>query len=381
KGQVPERRGSGFQGTGACLYRIDPMKLMIVDDNETMLTLMKGIVCRFDGCEAATFTDPAEALAACKASQYDVLMLDCLMPGMDGIGCLREVRQLPGYRELPFVMVTASDDKQTCIDALEAGATDFLCKPFTPAELRARLQNLAALRRAQIEHANREEWLAREVENKTRVLQAREKELVTRLARAIETRDHETGDHVLRMAEVSRLIAEGWGLDQARSSTIALAATLHDVGKIGVPDGILSKPGALTHEERAIMCEHVTIGAEILSDGTSDLMKLACTIAAAHHERWDGKGYPNRLAGEDIPLEGRIAAVADVFEALCADRVYRPAFPIDEARRMILEGSGTQFDPACVAAFERKWAEIRAVVDRGPAEEDEPAAERASQAA
>jgi putative two-component system response regulator len=341
------------------------MKLMIVDDNETMLTLMKGIVCRFDGCEAETFSDPARALEACGAAQYDVLMLDYMMPGMDGISFLHAVRQLPGYRDLPIVMVTASDDKQTCIEALEAGATDFLCKPFTPAELRARLLNLAALRRAQLEHATREEWLAREVENKTRVLQAREKELVTRLARAIETRDHETGDHVLRMAEVCRLIAEGAGIDSDRSSMIALAATLHDVGKIGVPDGILSKPGPLTAEERAIMCQHVSIGAAILADGTSDLMNLACTIAAAHHERWDGRGYPHGLSGEAIPLEGRIAAVADVFEALCADRVYRPAFPVAEARRMILEGAGTQFDRACVDAFERKWPEIRGVVDRG----------------
>ncbi|MEJ1936000.1 HD domain-containing phosphohydrolase, partial [Nostoc sp. NIES-2111] len=298
------------------------MKLLIVDDNQIMLSVIGGIVSRIGDHEVVTLLDPMEALRACSQQAFDMVVADYVMPGLDGIRFIGTIRKLPAYRDIPIVMVTSADEKKTCIEALEAGATDFVTKPIDPAELRARLQNLLALRQAQVDLGNRAEWLAREVDKATRQLKEQEREIIVRLARAIECRDNETGDHVARMADLCRILARELGLDAETCATIHLAATLHDVGKIGVPDALLSKPGALTPEERRQMCEHVLIGEAILSGGSSPLMHVAAAIAATHHEHWDGRGYPNGLKGADIPVEGRIAAVADVFEALCADRVY-----------------------------------------------------------
>jgi putative two-component system response regulator len=339
------------------------MKLLILDDNQIMLSVISGIVSRLGRHEIVTLLDPMEALRACSQQTFDMVVADYMMPGLDGIRFISTIRKLPAYRDIPIVMVTSADEKATCIEALEAGATDFVAKPIDPAELRARLQNLLALRQAQVDLGNRAEWLAREVEKATRQLKEQERELIVRLARAIECRDNETGDHVARMADLCRIVARGLGLDAETCATIHLAATLHDVGKIGVPDAILSKPGKLTDDERRQMCEHVSIGEAILSGGSSRLMDMAAAIAATHHEHWDGRGYPHGLRGPEIPIEGRIAAVADVFEALCADRVYRPAWPVEQARAYITEHSGKQFDPACVEAFERCWDEISACID------------------
>ena len=201
-------------------------------------------------------------------------------------------------------MVTSDMDKTTRLDAINAGATDFVNKPFDPTELQARVRNLLALRQAQIELADNAKRLAREVENATRHLVRREEEVIWRLARAIEYRDGDTGEHVSRVAQISQLIASGVGLSPERCRTIYLAAPLHDIGKIAIADAILSKPGKLTPEEMAIMREHVTIGARILENGSSDLIRTAELIAQSHHERWDGAGYPDRLSGTDIPHRG-----------------------------------------------------------------------------
>ena len=338
------------------------MRLLIVDDSRSSLALIGNIVREAVSGAVDLCLSPLEALEKCEAAQYDLVVVDHIMPEMDGVAFTAALRARPAYRTVPLVMVTSDMDKAVRIEAIKAGATDFLHKPFDPVELQARVANLLALRQAQVELADRANWLAREVERATAHLLAREEEIIYRLARAIEYRDGDTGEHVSRVALVSRLIAQGIGLAPDRCRMVYLAAPLHDIGKIGIADAILSKPGKLTDAEMAKMREHVTIGARILGNGDSDLIRTAELIAQSHHERWDGTGYPDRLSGGDIPIEARIVAIADVFDALCSQRPYKPAWPIEEAYAEVVRSSGSHFDPACVAAFRAKWPEICAIM-------------------
>jgi len=334
------------------------MRLLIVDDSRSSLALIGSIVKEAVMGEIALCLNPLEALGWCDERQYDLVIVDHVMPEMDGVAFTAALRARPAYRTVPIIMVTSDNDRVVRIEAIKAGATDFLHKPFDPIELQARVANLLALRQAQVELADRAQWLAREVERATAHLLAREEEIIYRLARAIEYRDGDTGEHVSRVALISQLIGEGIGLPPERCRMIYLAAPLHDIGKIGIADAILSKPGRLTPEEMAIMREHVSIGARILERGSSDLIRTAELIAQSHHEKWDGTGYPDRLSGTDIPIEARIVALADVFDALCSERPYKPAWPIEKAYAEIVRCSGTHFDPQCVAAFRGKWPQI-----------------------
>lgn len=341
------------------------MRVLIIDDSRSSLALLTAVIGEVAGDDIDTLTSPLEALKRCAATQYDLVLVDHIMPEMDGVEVTRRLRARDGYRLVPIIMVTSDSDQALRVDAIGAGATDFIHKPFDRTELLARVRNLLALRQAQIELSDRAAWLAREVENATRHLVEREEEVIWRLARAIEYRDGDTGEHVSRVASICRLIAEAMDLGPERCRTIYLAAPLHDIGKIAIADAILGKPGRLTPEEMAEMRRHVTIGASILEGGTSDLIHVAGRIALSHHERWDGTGYPDRLAGRDIPLEARIVAIADVFDALCSERPYKKAWPIDAARAEILRLGGSHFDPACVDAFESRWADIAVVMAEG----------------
>lgn len=314
-----------------------------------------------------TTTRPSEALRLSQATQYDLVLVDHVMPEMDGVEFTTALRARPSYQLVPIIMVTSDMDRNTRIEAIRAGATDFVNKPFDPTELQARVANLLSLRASQVELADRATWLAREVELATAHLLAREEEIIWRLARAIEYRDGDTGEHVSRVAQISQLIASGMGLSSESCRMIYLAAPLHDIGKIGIADAILGKPGKLTPEEFATMREHVTIGARILENGSSELIRTAELIAQSHHERWDGTGYPDKLSGSDIPIEARIVAIADVFDALCSERPYKAAWPVDKAYAEVLASSGSHFDPACVEAFQEKWQEIEAIMGAAPA--------------
>ena len=342
------------------------MRLLIVDDSRSSLALIGTIVRETLVGELELCLSPLEALAKCDTDQFDLVIVDHIMPEMDGVAFTAALRDRPAYRTVPIIMVTSDLDKSVRIEAIKAGATDFLHKPFDAIELQARVANLLALRQAQVELADRAHWLTREVERATAHLLAREEEIIYRLARAIEYRDGDTGEHVSRVALISRFIAEGIGLPPERCRMIYLAAPLHDIGKIGIADAILSKPGRLTPEEMAIMREHVTIGARILERGGSDLIRTAELIAQSHHEKWDGAGYPDQLSGTDIPVEARIVAIADVFDALCSERPYKQAWPIDKAYAEIVKCSGTHFDPDCVDAFRAKWPEISALMQPAP---------------
>lgn len=334
------------------------MRVVIVEDNATNLAVLCGIVRKMPGVSCEGFADPRLALENTRANEADLMIVDYRMPFLNGIDLVRASRALPSHAHVPIIMITADGDRKTRLAAVEAGVTDFLAKPIDPIELRSRVTNLLQLKGAQNALARRAEDLCREVEKATLHLQRREEEVIQRLARAIEFRDNETRDHVARVAAIARIIAEELGQSRAFVRTLFLAAPLHDIGKIGVPDAILGKSGKLDADEILAMRKHVEVGEQILANGDSDLIQVAAAVAGSHHERWDGSGYPRRLKGSNIPLAGRITAVADVFDALCSVRPYKPAWPIEAARAEIVACSGSHFDPACVEAFERGWSRI-----------------------
>ncbi len=338
------------------------MKILVVEDSAINLAVLTGIIARIPTAAVVGEADPRAALDLCSREIFDIILVDYTMPELNGVEFIHALRGDPRSAFVPIVMITADDNRSVRLQAIEAGATDFLQKPVDPHELRLRLGNLMTLRRAQIQMADRAQWLASEVEKATASLLAREEEMIWRLARAIETRDGGTGEHVSRVATICRIIAEELGLSPEHCHHIYLAAPLHDVGKIGVADAILNKPGRLSPEEMTEVRRHVTFGGEILQNGSSELVRVAEIIATTHHERWDGTGYPFGLAGTAIPVEGRIGAVADVFEALCSARPYKDAWPVAKARAEIIAQSGTHFDPACVAAFEAGWHRIAAFI-------------------
>lgn len=346
------------------------MRMLVVEDNLTNLMVLQGILQNLPDCDVASCLDPLAALALAEREPFDLILVDYMMPGIDGREFIIRLRAQANYAHIPMVMITADASRQTRLDGIRAGATDFLNKPVDPVELKARVGNLLALRRQQRSLADRAEWLSHEVAEATRHLTEREEEVIWRLSRALAYRDDDTGEHTSRVAKVARLIAEELGLSKDDCRTLYLAAPLHDIGKVAIPDAVLNKPDRLDADDVAIMRRHAAIGADILADGSSDLIQVAARIASSHHERWDGKGYPNGTGGSDIPLEGRVVAVADVFDALCSARPYKRAWPLVQARQEIQNNAGSQFDPVCVAAFERRWPEIAQIYQAMSVEPD-----------
>lgn len=340
------------------------MLVHIVDDNDTNLMLFDQIVRRLDEVEPQQFADPVMALEAAAGRMPDLILVDYMMPGVDGHQFVERIRAMPGGRDVPIIMVTAASDRQVRQRALELGVTDFLAKPVDPSEVRVRVSNLLALRRSHLRLTDRNRWLAEEVRRATQAVFDREEELIVRLAKAAEFRDPETGGHISRMAHYSLIIARGLGLDEAQCSLILKAAPMHDVGKLGTPDGILLKPGRLDPDELTVMQRHPAIGHSILSGSTSQLIQLGAEIALSHHEKYDGTGYPNRLKGEDIPLSGRIVAVADVFDALTSERPYKKAWTVERAREFLEQSTGVHFDPRCIAVFLAAWDQVMEVKAR-----------------
>lgn len=327
------------------------MKVVIVDDNPVNLKLMESLVRRAGDYTALVFQSSAEGLEWCLNNDPDLLIVDYMMPPPDGLEFIRRFRENPLKTDIPVLMITADHEKETRYAALDTGANDFLTKPIDNAEFRARMRNMLALRRSQKSLADRATWLAEKVAEATEEILDREREMITRLSRAAEFRDPETGAHIQRMANYSRLIAQQLGLSSTEQELILRAAPMHDIGKIAIPDHILLKPGRLDAEELAIMHTHAERGYEMLKDSKSSLLDTAAIIARTHHEKWDGSGYPRRLAGEDIPLHGRIVAVADVFDALTTERPYKKAWEVERAAQFLEESAGTHFDSQCVHAF------------------------------
>jgi putative two-component system response regulator len=288
-----------------------------------------------------------------------LILLDLVMPGMDGYLVCHALKADPRTRDIPIIFLTASQDPFEEQAALEIGAVDFIRKPSSPFLVRRRV-------RTHLDLHNQSVALEARVRERTRVLEQTQVEIIRRLGRASEFRDNETGAHVMRMSQICRLLAVAAGVPERQADVLLLAAPMHDVGKIGIPDAILRKPGRLDAEERRIMERHTVIGAEIIGPSDAEPLVMAREIALTHHERWDGQGYPRGLAGNAIPLVGRIAAIADVFDALTSHRPYKAPWPCTEAFDYIRDHAGTAFDPGLVPRFLELREQVLAIESAYP---------------
>ncbi|MEP6485461.1 MAG: HD domain-containing phosphohydrolase [Rudaea sp.] len=338
------------------------MNILIVDDQQSARTMLRHVVEGISpGISVMDFESPVDALQWSERNSVDMLLLDYRMPDMDGLQFTRQFRRPLVKRDVPIVLISVVGDEPVRQAALDAGVIDFLVKPVRPRELRSRLRNLLLLRQQGESVKERARSLERQVLEGLREVEERERETLYRLARAIEFRDLGTGLHLIRMARFAGLIAEGLHLPDEDVRTLELAAPLHDIGKIGIPDAILLKNGRLSEEEFAVMRKHPLMGHEILRDSQSKFVQLGAQIALHHHERWDGTGYPHGLRGEDISIYARIVAVADVFDALISERPYKQAWPVEEAVAYVRDQSGKHFDPTCVEALFRDMDQVRMI--------------------
>jgi two-component system response regulator RpfG len=348
--------------------------VMVVDDQSTGRAILEQVVRSLDDrVMVEGFGRPVDAVVWATRHVADLVLIDYMMPEMNGIELAKRLRALPGYDHVPIMMVTAHDDRKVRYDALDAGVTDFLIKPVDARECMARCRNLLTLRRQQLALEDKRRLLEGMVEEATREVRDREKETLMRLARAGEFRDEETGYHLVRMARYSRLIADTIGLEREEAETIELAAPLHDIGKIGIPDQILLKKDKLDGVEWDTMRSHPIIGHEILKGSASKYVRMGSLIALGHHEKYDGSGYPNGLVSDHIALCARIVAVADVYDALTSARPYKKAWSSTEAFEFLQQQRGRHFDPHLVDAF----TGVKAAVERIQGELRDPEAVRA----
>jgi putative two-component system response regulator len=339
-------------------------QILIIDDVESNLLLFKALVQQHSKAQVHPFTSPLDGLAWAGANEPDLVIVDYMMPELHGIDFIEAFRQLPGKSNTPILMVTANDQKAVCYEALGAGATDFLTKPVDKVEFQARIKNMLLLSDSQKKLADHSTWLAEEVRRATLEILDRERETVVRLSRAAEYRDPDTGAHILRMAHYSALIARELGLSVFDQTLLLEAAPMHDIGKVGIADAILLKPGRLTDEELAVMRTHPLLGFKLLNGSASRVLQAGADIALGHHEKFDGSGYPGGLVGEAIPIFSRIVAVADVFDALTSQRPYKAAWSLSASIDFLKANSGSHFDPACVDAFLADWQGVLAIKSR-----------------
>ena len=326
--------------------------ILIVDDQLVNVRLLEKILKQAGYVNIYSTLDSREALSMFKQYDIDALLLDIRMPNLDGFQVMDLLKQELTEDYLPILVLTAELTPETRAKALGGGAKDFLAKPFDRLEALQRVRNMLEVRLLHKQVKLQNKTLEAKVAERTKQLEESRHDVIQRLGLAAEYKDNETGNHVLRMSKFSQLLAKEIGLTDVEAELILNASPMHDVGKIGIPDSVLLKPGKLNGEEWAIMQSHVRIGGEILSGGGSKLMEVARSIALTHHEKWDGSGYPEGLSAEDIPIEGRICALCDVFDALTSERPYKSAWPIEKAMALIREESGKHFDPDLVEAFE-----------------------------
>jgi len=337
------------------------MTILIIDDNKTNLILLTSLAEQASGMTTISMEDPVEALYWCEQNVPALVLVDYRMPSLSGTDFIRLFRQMDGMADVPIVMVTTENERSVRQEALGVGATDFLAKPVDTIEFRLRVRNLLALGQARELLADRARLLQHEVAAATADIAARERELVMRLARAAEYRDPETGAHILRMARYSALIARKLGLPAEFEAMLLEAAPMHDVGKLATPDAILLKPGRLTEAEMTIMRRHAPIGARILGGSSSPLIQLAEEIAGAHHEKFDGSGYPKGLSGKQIPMSAQFTAISDVYDALRSKRPYKEPWTHGETVKLILSNSASHFDPDYVQVFAKLQDRFEAV--------------------
>jgi putative two-component system response regulator len=322
--------------------------LLVVDDEPEIRDLLQRLLER-DGHEVATAADGRSARAQLERRRFELALFDLNLPGESGLELVRHA--VADHPDLAVVMVTGADDPKLAETALELGAYGYVVKPFRDTELAIAVANALRRRRLEIENRTHREELELLVGERTAELGRSREETIRRLASAAEARHHETGVHIERVARMAELVARRLDLDARHCELLRIASPLHDIGKIAIPDRILLKPGVLSHDESALMRRHAELGYAILNGSGEPLLDLAATVAWTHHERWDGSGYPRGLGGDAIPLEGRIVAVVDVFDALLSHRTYRAALPVNETVRRLRFGRGAHFDPVVLDAF------------------------------
>lgn len=331
--------------------RILKARILVVDDNLTNVVLLKKLLETEGYLHVEGVTDPREVTGLYQAEPYDLVLLDIRMPHMDGYQVMEGLKEIADGDIPPIMVLTAQTDMDTKLKALAAGAQDFLHKPFDRVEALTRIRNMIEVRLLHKEVRQQKDILEQKVQERTQELEDTRLEVVHRLGRAAEYKDNETGLHVVRMSKIAHVLGVAMGMSEADAKLLLHASPMHDIGKIGIPDDVLLKPGKLDPEEWNTMKSHCQIGAEILGDHPSPLMQLARLVALTHHEKWDGSGYPKGLKGEQIPLVGRITAVADVFDALTSERPYKNGWPIPEAAQYIKDQAGIHFDPDVVQQF------------------------------
>ncbi|MGH2788979.1 MAG: HD domain-containing phosphohydrolase [Actinomycetota bacterium] len=363
--KVPDPPEAQLEPTGS-------PRVLVVDDEEPIRRVIARLLQR-NGYETETASDGDEAMRLLKEKDFVLVLTDMDMPGTSGLDLITQIGA--GFEDIATVMVTGMDDAELANSALEIGAYGYIIKPFEPNEILINVMN--ALRRRSLEIENRAHRLRLEqmvrdrtaelweaiarLEKAEKNLRVSREETIQRLSIAAEFRDDETAQHIQRMSRYCGLLARKAGEDSERCELLRVASLMHDVGKIGIPDQILLKPGPLTSEERTIMEQHAEIGYRILAGSQSELLRLAAEIAWTHHEHVDGSGYPLGISSEEIPLEGRIAAIADVFDALSSDRVYKKAFPLGQAIDIMREGRGAHFDAKLLDLFLDSMDEVLAI--------------------
>lgn len=327
------------------------MKILVVDDGQINRKHYQRLMRDIDGCSVVAFPSAEEALAWCESSEPDCAIVDYVLPGIDGLEFIRRFRDMKGNATVPVLMISAYDDKKIRLRALALGAVDFVNQPVDVDEFPLRISNLVSLRSHDRDQAVTADWLAEQVNRATSLVREREREAILRLTRLAEYRDAEAVQHIVRVAHFCRAIAYGAGLGKDFEDMVFDAAPMHDIGKIAIPDYIALKPGKLTSAEFELMKQHTVIGHEILRGSSSPLLNAAAEVALTHHEKYDGSGYPHGLKGADIPLAGRVCALADSFDVMTSDRPYKAARSVEQALAEINRCGGAHFDPALVKAF------------------------------
>lgn len=339
-------------------------RILIVDDQPANVLLLEKML-RMEGFSNISIQSDSRLVEQDYLDQpFDLVLLDLNMPHLDGFQVMSQLQQIEQDSYLPILVLTAQSDPATRLLALEAGAKDFVSKPFDRVEVMSRIRNMLEVRLLHNQMRDQNHILEEKVRERTRELHDSRLEVIRRLGRAAEYRDNETGLHIIRMSKFSECLGRMAGMSAEEADMLLNASPMHDIGKIGIPDSILLKPGKLDADEWETMKTHAAIGAEILSGHHSPLMEMARVIALTHHEKWDGTGYPNQLMGEEIPLVGRITALCDVFDALTTERPYKKAWTVDDATGYIRDNRGKHFDPALVEAFDEILPDVLAIRKR-----------------
>lgn len=333
--------------------------LVLDDEPDNVLLIEQTLKRNLPFVATVGFTAPREALSWCAVNEPDLCFIDYNMPGMSGIDFMTEVREQAHFAGVPMIMITGQSKSDLQQQALNSGVTDFINKPINIADVVARARNHLRLRASLC--AGRQDMGRLELEmraNAERLAEQEQTRIIQRLSQISGYRDEETGNHMRRMAHIAKLIAEDMGLDRKFCDMLLLAAPMHDIGKVGIPDRILLRPGRLDDADRSVMQTHARIGYDLLKDSSSPLLRLGAEIAHTHHEKFNGQGYPFGLKGSAIPMSGRVVAAADVFDALVNVRHYKPAWTLNDATELLRRESGQHFDPDCVSALLRRTNEV-----------------------